>query len=621
MADFRKLPKGLIVSEYVSGGGDSLIESLHIVSKGLQGKKGSFKTISDLRVHLATDILNNPVRYELKLDKEGRKQLKLMKTDGQLPSLEFLYAFSYYYECQVVVHYGGLKPVIFTTPSLRDQDDLPRVHLQCLAGIHYNPVAELKDFKFIAEELPGLNLRDMTVPESRGETHCDEGFSDDGLEETLSVDVAVGTENKEVATETPWCERHPRTHVASIMVELENHRYCALLDSGSQVSCVALTVFQQQREMVETATCVKIRGLNSESNPVYGMITLTLQVPGHSTFAKAHKFVVVEDRMMPFCVILGADFLASLDVGMDFALLKCKQGSNTLHHFQLTTTSKGSFGLEMDWSSLRKELRIGPSNQPQIAIVVESGTCEDNIKLKSLISENTIVALQKACPIIKRVAQHVNQEGRWPRDIYRFKMFKPDLAVENGTLRYRTEQDQWVPVVPFPMLIEIVLVFHYQLLHVGRQKLVALVRQYVWHPSLAKVAGDVAGSCSHCQKMKVLPVINPPVFRVQTTAPFELVAMDLVALPKNGRYMAALVVVDHHTKWLSAVPLSSKTAGAVTSAFERQILPFLPIKSKRALTDNGPEFSGEVFRQRLASYNIKQVMTTPNRPGSNGYIK
>ena len=103
-------------------------------------------------------------------------------------------------------------------------------------------------------------------------------------------------------------------------------------------------VFQQQKEIVEKVTRVKIRRLNSESNPFYGMTTLTLQFPTYSTSAKAHKFVVVDDRMMPFCVILGANFLASLNVNMDFALLRCEQESTILHHFQLNT-SRVSIGL------------------------------------------------------------------------------------------------------------------------------------------------------------------------------------------------------------------------------------------------------------------------------------
>lgn len=71
----------------------------------------------------------------------------------------------------------------------------------------------------------------------------------------------------------------------------------------------------------------------------------------------------------------------------------------------------------------------------------------------------------------------------------------------------------------------------------------------------------------------------------------ELVAMDLIQFPKSTRgNQYALVMVDHFTKWVSAVLLRNKQSTTVTTVIKHQILPFLPKLPERLLTDNGREF-------------------------------
>jgi hypothetical protein len=82
-----------------------------------------------------------------------------------------------------------------------------------------------------------------------------------------------------------------------------------------------------------------------------------------------------------------------------------------------------------------------------------------------------------------------------------------------------------------------------------------------------------------------------------------------------------LVVVDHFSKWLSVVPIRNKTAKTVVNMLEHRILPTLPRMPDRILTDNGPEFSSEIFSAMLTSYGIKHIFTTPYRPASNGCVE
>ena len=54
----------------------------------------------------------------------------------------------------------------------------------------------------------------------------------------------------------------------------------------------------------------------------------------------------------------------------------------------------------------------------------------------------------------------------------------------------------------------------------------------------------------------------PPMHKITTVSPFELVAMDLVALDPSHGNIGCLVVMNHHTMWLCAAPVQV-TRGAL----------------------------------------------------------
>ena len=143
-----------------------------------------------------------------------------------------------------------------------------------------------------------------------------------------------------------------------------------------------------------------------------------------------------------------------------------------------------------------------------------------------------------------------------------------------------------------------------------------------WHPAINEVVSDVTRSCIHCQKIKVAAAVQPPVTKIVTSFPFELVAIDLMQMPKaRGGFCYLLVVIDHNSKWTVAVPLSCKSSGAVVSALKNRVLPILPGLPRRVLSDNGQEFNARDVGELLAEYGIKQVFTTPYKPSSNGLVE
>lgn len=178
-------------------------------------------------------------------------------------------------------------------------------------------------------------------------------------------------------------------------------------------------------------------------------------------------------------------------------------------------------------------------------------------------------------------------------------------------------------VVTFPFLIEVLHKVHTQLAHIGRHKLMACVQEHFWHPAMEKVARDICASCGHCQLFKVNnQPIAPPTIKIATSHPFDLLAVDLLQFNKSSKgNIAALVTIDHFSKWLSIVPLHDKRSITVANALKYRILPYLPRIPDRILSDNGPEFIGSDFVDVLKDYNIKHIHSTPYSPASNGAVE
>ena len=142
-----ELPVGLYVISEVAGGGDSLLLSLHIISERNLLKREAVSSPIHLRELLVGELQNNSERYSITFDRLKRKKLRLMRFPGQLPSVEVLFAFGHFFGCVVLVHFGGNKPVGYFRTTIDIARDAPRVHLQCLAGVHYNPLSETPHYQ------------------------------------------------------------------------------------------------------------------------------------------------------------------------------------------------------------------------------------------------------------------------------------------------------------------------------------------------------------------------------------------------------------------------------------------------------------------------------------------
>jgi hypothetical protein len=136
------LPDGLALDgPPTPGGGDSLFVSIY--GQLLKNNYGTNlpKSSHELRELLIGDLLANAQKYNIALNRQSRKELKLMCLKDQLPSLDVLIAASRLFKIKIFVYFWSTQPVIYQFDDYQNT-----IHLQCIGGIHFNPLLELRNY-------------------------------------------------------------------------------------------------------------------------------------------------------------------------------------------------------------------------------------------------------------------------------------------------------------------------------------------------------------------------------------------------------------------------------------------------------------------------------------------
>lgn len=146
--------------------------------------------------------------------------------------------------------------------------------------------------------------------------------------------------------------------------------------------------------------------------------------------------------------------------------------------------------------------------------------------------------------------------------------------------------------------------------------------QYFW-PHMSTDIKEFIKSCPICQKARPPGSIKPIELGQMEVigTPFQKVAIDIVGplqLSDNkNRYI--LTLVDMATRWPEAIALKNITTQDVYEAlltiFSRMGFP------EEILSDNGPQFSSDMYKQVCELLNIKSIHSSIYHPQSNGMVE
>lgn len=104
---------------------------------------------------------------------------------------------------------------------------------------------------------------------------------------------------------------------------------------------------------------------------------------------------------------------------------------------------------------------------------------------------------------------------------------------------------------------------------------------------------------------------------VTTTRPWEKVALDLIDLRNEGKYI--LVVIDYFSRYMQAKVLDTKDAQSIEGTIRGWcIYGYIP---EELITDNDKEFCNEKFRKVSTDLGIKHCVVSVEDHKANGRIE
>lgn len=218
---------------------------------------------------------------------------------------------------------------------------------------------------------------------------------------------------------------------------------------------------------------------------------------------------------------------------------------------------------------------------------------------------------QQDDPICAKVMQHV-QHG-WPDKhkiepaLKQYWNVQGDLVVHKKLLLYGKRI-----VVPKALQRETL-----KKLHQGHQGIVRCqerARISVWWPGIGQQIKDLVQGCSTCAR-EFVPHPEPLIPTPLPEFPWQQVASDLFSF-KGESY---IVVTDYYSRYPEVLKLRDTTSKGVIDAikaiFSRHGIPEILV------SDNGPQYSSELFVKFAAEYNFVHVTSSPHYPRSNGHAE
>ena len=224
---------------------------------------------------------------------------------------------------------------------------------------------------------------------------------------------------------------------------------------------------------------------------------------------------------------------------------------------------------------------------------------------------DTIQRATRRDPILSKVLQYTKKG--WPSQVP--DVLKPyynrrlELTVEGECLLWGIRV-----VVPYRLQESILSELHRD--HPGVSRMKSVARSYVWWPKLDKSLEKLASSCVTCQRNKQAPPLAPLHPWLWPQRPWQRIHVDFAG-PFRGKMF--ILIVDAHSKWpeihMVRDTTTTKTISVLRQLFARFGLP------QQIVSDNGPQFTSEEFRDFTKKNGIKHIRSSPYHPATNGAVE
>jgi len=251
------------------------------------------------------------------------------------------------------------------------------------------------------------------------------------------------------------------------------------------------------------------------------------------------------------------------------------------------------------------------------AFLQDDKTLEENFDVNSLsnvpISDQKLAQLQEATdndPQLKQLSAIIkvgwpSNKQDVPKECLPFWNCRDELSVYDHIV-FKGERI----VVPKKMQSEMLQHIHSS--HLGIEKCKRRARDVLFWPGMTSQIQDIVSHCQICCTYQRNNMKEPLLPHEIPKRPWSQVGADLFFF-NNQQY---LILVDYYSGFVELDLLSTTTSKQVIvhckSQFARYGIP------DRLITDNGPQFSSDTFRQFASDYSFDHRTSSSHYPRSNG---
>ena len=147
----------------------------------------------------------------------------------------------------------------------------------------------------------------------------------------------------------------------------------------------------------------------------------------------------------------------------------------------------------------------------------------------------------------------------------------------------------------------------------------AYTQGYYW-PTMKSDASDYVRKCDPCQRMSpILRSLVQDLVSISSPWPFVQWGIDIVgSFPTAlAQKKLLLVAMDYFSKWIEAEAFASIKDRDVTRFIWKNIVCRFGIP-RTIVSDNGPQFDSQVYRDFCQELKIRNLYSIPRYPQSNG---
>ena len=152
-------------------------------------------------------------------------------------------------------------------------------------------------------------------------------------------------------------------------------------------------------------------------------------------------------------------------------------------------------------------------------------------------------------------------------------------------------------------------------LHLGIEKCKRQARDVLFWPGMTSQIEDVVLQCQICSTHQRSNTKEPMLPHMIPEHPWSQVGADLFQFNSQNY----LILVDYYSNFIELNLLNTTTSQQVVthlkSQFARHGIP------DRLITDNGPQFSSDTFKQFAKDYCFQHCTASPHYPQSNGMVE